>query len=54
MQPKRIIATLGLLVIVAGVVMAVGNRVGFWTTFPLAGTITIFLGFILNRIGRSP
>ena len=54
MQLKRIVGPLGLVVIVAGVVLALGNRLGFWKTFPLAGTITIFLGFILNRVGRSP
>ena len=54
MQLKRIVAPVGLLVIVAGVVLALGNRLGYWKTFPLAGTITIFIGFILNRLGRSP
>ena len=54
MQLKRVLATLGLVVIIAGVVMAVGNKMGYWKTFPLAGTITIFLGFVLNRVGQSP
>ena len=54
MQLKRLLASLGLGLIVAGVVLAVGNRLGYWKTFPLAGTITIFLGFVLNRVGRTP
>ena len=53
MQLKPVLAQLGLVVIIAGVVVSVGNRLGFWKTFPLAGTITIFIGFVLSRVGRS-
>lgn len=51
---KKIAAPAGLAVIVFGVVLSLGNRIGFWKTFPLAGTIAIFIGFILTRIGRAP
>lgn len=51
---KKIAAPTGLAVIVFGVVLALGNRVGFWKTFPLSGSIAIFIGFLLTRVGRTP
>lgn len=51
---KKIAAPAGLVVIVFGVVLSLGNRIGFWKTFPLAGTIAIFVGFLLTRVGRAP
>lgn len=53
LQVKRLAAPVGMAVILLGVVLALGNRIGFWKTFPLSGTIAIFLGFVLTRVGRD-
>lgn len=54
MLMKQIVAPLGLAVIVLGIVLSLGNRLGFLKTFPLSGTIAIFIGFVLTRVGRTP
>ena len=41
----------GVLVMVAGGFLILGNQIGFFPTFPFAGTITVFLGAAIYAVG---
>jgi hypothetical protein len=42
---------LGALIMVAGGFLILGNQIGFFPTFPFAGTLTLFLGAGIYAVG---
>jgi hypothetical protein len=43
---------LGLLILIAGIFLFIGNVSGMFRTFPLAGWITIVIGGAIMRAGK--
>jgi hypothetical protein len=41
---------IGLLFLVVGIILLIGNVSGWWPTFPLAGFITMGLGSLIIKI----
>ena len=39
--------------IMAGIALALGNRLGFFPTFRFSGTIAMFVGFLLLQLAKG-
>ena len=50
---KTVVIVLGALTFVAGVVLFLGNVIGFFRTFPLAGYLTMLIGGGIYKAGTK-
>lgn len=49
--PFGALQALGVLIVIVGFILMVGNMTGIFPTFPFAGFITMFIGGLLTRVG---
>jgi len=42
---------IGIIIIIAGIVLAIGNKTGSFHTFPFAGFITMIIGGVIMKAG---
>lgn len=50
---KTLVIALGAVVFVAGIFLFLGNVIGFFRTFPLAGYLTILAGGAIYKAGSK-
>lgn len=51
--PGLIVRGLGVVLVLAGGFLILGNRIGFFPTFPFAGTIVLFIGVAILAAARG-
>ena len=50
---RTLVVVLGAVVFIAGVFLFLGNVIGFFRTFPLAGYLTMIIGGAIYRVGSK-
>jgi hypothetical protein len=46
-------AVIGILFLIIGIILLIGNVSGWWPTFPYAGFITMSLGILIIRVSNN-